>query len=218
MNFLIELFFLGFFWVSSLFSNCGRNILQHWRKNFREVVKSAFYLNNKTFRGKFVFWRKYSLSQVFRVLMKNSANFCRKAFCPIWKTSLQSFRGSSGITLSFSSREFTPTNGFWGKRFGIFQNFFDMVVKTVFFVSLEHFQGNIFLFHKLFKIFSCFQTLRKTFRFFLAKIILLGCQNCFQVSSGYFWKSLFLEANSLNSFFIFGLRSQIFGLSAKFLR
>ena len=49
MRFLIQLFFLWIFWVSSLFSDCGQNILQHWRKNFRKVVKSAFYLNNKLF-------------------------------------------------------------------------------------------------------------------------------------------------------------------------
>ena len=41
-----------------------------------------------------------------------------------------------------------------------------MLVKTVFFVSIEHFWRNIFLFHKLFKIFSCYQTLRKAFRIF----------------------------------------------------
>ena len=84
-----------------------------------------------------------------------------------------------------------------------------MVVKTVFFLSRGHFWRNTFLFHKIFKIFSCFQTLRKTFGF-LAKIILLGCQNCFQVSRGYFWKSLFLKTNSLNCFFSFSLRVQIF--------
>ena len=45
---------------------------------------------------------------------------------------------------------------------------------------------------------------------FLAKKILLGCQNCFQVSRGYFWKSLFLRTNSSNCFSSFGLRAQIF--------
>ena len=65
--------FLWIFSVSSKFFDCGQKILQHWRRNFREVVKSAFYLNNRTFRGKFNFWRKYLLLQVFRVLIKNSA-------------------------------------------------------------------------------------------------------------------------------------------------
>ena len=46
---------------------------------------------------------------------------------------------------------------------------------------------------------------------FWRKKILLGCQNCFQVSRGLFRKSLFLKTNSLNCFFIFGLRAQIFG-------
>ena len=45
---------------------------------------------------------------------------------------------------------------------------------------------------------------------FSAKIFLLGCRNCFQVSRGYFWKSLFLKTNSLNCFFNFGLRAEIF--------
>ena len=89
MNFLIELFFLGFFEFLHCFLTVGRTFC----KNFREVVKSAFYLNNKTFRGKFVFWRKYSLSQIFGVLMKNSANFCRKTFRPIWKTALYNLPG-----------------------------------------------------------------------------------------------------------------------------
>ena len=81
-----ELFFLWTFWVSLLFSDCGQKNLQHWRRNFREVVKSAFYLNNRTFRGKFNFWRKYLFLQIFRVLIENSADICRKVFRPIWKT------------------------------------------------------------------------------------------------------------------------------------
>ena len=42
---------------------------------------------------------------------------------------------------------------------------------------------NFSIFHEVFKFFSCFQTLRKTFGF-LAKFFWLGCQNCFQVSMG----------------------------------
>ena len=49
MRCLSELFFLWIFWVSYLFSDCGQKILQHWRQNFIEVVKSAFYLNIKLF-------------------------------------------------------------------------------------------------------------------------------------------------------------------------
>ena len=41
-----------------------------------------------------------------------------------------------------------------------------MVFKTVFFVSRGHLCTKNFLFLKIFKFFSCFQTLRKTFWFF----------------------------------------------------
>ena len=44
---------------------------------------------------------------------------------------------------------------------------------------------------------------------FLAKIILLGCQNCFQVSSGYFWKTFF-ENKFLELFIYFWSSGTIF--------
>ena len=90
-----ELIFLWTFWVSLLFSNCGQKNLQHCRRNFREGAKSALYLSNRTFRGKFVFSRKNLLSQFFRVLMKISADFCEKGFAPIWKTAF--YTGSGGL-------------------------------------------------------------------------------------------------------------------------
>ena len=90
-----ELIFLWTFWVSLLFSNCGQKNLQHCRRNFRESVKCAFYLNNRTFRWKFVFSRKTLLLQFFRVSMKNSADFCQKGFAPIWKTAF--YTGSGGL-------------------------------------------------------------------------------------------------------------------------
>ena len=60
-DFWVNCFFFELFWVSSLFFNCGKNILQHWRKNFGKFVKGAFYLNNKFFRWKIVFWRNFLL-------------------------------------------------------------------------------------------------------------------------------------------------------------
>ena len=71
------------------------------------------------------------------------------------------------------------------------------------------FEEKNFFFTKLSNFSVDFRLLGKHFGF-LAKIILLGCQNCFQVSRWYFWKSLFLRTNSLNCFSIFGLRAQIF--------
>ena len=92
-----------------------------------------------------------------------------------------------------------------------------MVVKTVFFVSRGHYWRNNFLFHKIFKTFIVFRLWGKHFGF-LAKIILLGCRNCFQVSRGYFWKNLlnfFLKTNRLNCFSIFGLLAQFFWNSSE---
>ena len=86
--------FLWIFWDSSMFSDCGQKILQHWQRKFREVVKSAFYLNNRTFRGKFVFWRKSLLLQIFRVLMKKTRELLSERVPPDLKNCfLHSFRG-----------------------------------------------------------------------------------------------------------------------------
>ena len=117
-DFWLNCFFLWIFWDSSLFPDCGQKILQHWRRKIREVVESAFYLNNRTFRGKFVFWRKSLLLQIFWVLMKKSADFCRKSSARFEKLLSTLIQGYSWIPLSFSSRKFTPTNGLWGKTFG----------------------------------------------------------------------------------------------------
>ena len=48
-DFWVNCFFYDFFWVSSLFSDCGKNILQHWPKIFGKCVKTLFYWNNKFF-------------------------------------------------------------------------------------------------------------------------------------------------------------------------
>ena len=80
-----ELFFLWIFSASWLFSDCGKNILQQCFQNFRKFVTTAFYLNNKAFWRKFVFWRKNLLLQFFRALIKNFADFCRKTFHPVSK-------------------------------------------------------------------------------------------------------------------------------------
>ena len=48
-DFWVNCFFYDFFWASSLFSDCGKNILQHWPKIFGKCVKTLFYWNNKFF-------------------------------------------------------------------------------------------------------------------------------------------------------------------------
>ena len=70
MRFLIELFFPWIFWVSSLFPYCGQDFLQHWRKNFRKVVKSAFHLNNKLFEESVFFEENIYFCSFFEIWCK----------------------------------------------------------------------------------------------------------------------------------------------------
>ena len=116
---LSELFFLWIFWVSSLFSDCGNNNLQHWRKNFANCVKTVFYLYNKFFEEHFFSEEKtYSTffsnfdRKIWGLLSENLPTSLKLCF-------LHLFRGSSCITLSFSLRKFTLTNGLWRKMIGI---------------------------------------------------------------------------------------------------
>ena len=80
-----------------------------------------------------------------------------------------------------------------------------MVVKTIFLVSRGHFWRINFLFHKNFKFFICFQTLRKTFRIF-GENNLVGLSKVFSSVQGIFLEEFFLKTNSLNcfSFLVFG--------------
>ena len=61
-----------------------------------------------------------------------------------------------------------------------------------------------FFFHKIFKIFICFQTLRKHFGF-LAKLFLLGCQNCILWAHWRFLMGQFFLCKSLSIFTVPGL-------------
>ena len=89
-----------------------------------------------------------------------------------------------------------------------------MVVKTAFFVSRGHLWRNNFLFHKIFKTFSCFQVVRKTFRIF-GENILVGLSKLFSSVQGIFLEDFILKTNSLNCFSIFGLRAQFFWTSSE---
>ena len=75
-----------------------------------------------------------------------------------------------------------------------------MVVKTVFFVSRGHFWRNNFLFQKIFKAFSCFQTLRITFRIFGEKN-LVGLSKLFSSVQGIFSEEFVFENKFLEFFF-----------------
>ena len=163
-RFLCELFFLEFYWVSSLLSDCGKNILQHWRKSFGKCVKTVFYLNNKFFRWKFVFCRKYLILQFFRDLIKKIADFCQKTFGPVWKTALYTCsRDLIAQHYHFPWENLRSLTDFEGKFLEFVKSFFDIVVKTVFFVSRRDFSKIFFFFTKSSIVFSCFQILRGKF-------------------------------------------------------
>ena len=88
-----------------------------------------------------------------------------------------------------------------------------MVVKTIFLVSRGHFWRINFLFHKIFKFFSCFQTLRKTFCIF-GENNLVGLSELFSTVQGKFseefvFENKFVEMflyiwSSVTSFWTFG--------------
>ena len=194
---LIQLFFLWIVWVSSLFSDCGKNFLQHWHKNLREVVKSAFYLINKAFRGKCVFWRKYLLLQIFRVLMKNSADFCRNAFSPVWKTAFYTRLGDLlSYHCHFSRENSLLQTEFVGNCLDFCDNFLTWWLKLFSLCPEDMFEETIFFFTKSSEFSVVFETLRKTFRIFGDNNI-VGLSKLLSSVQGIFSDKLFFE----NKFF-----------------
>ena len=186
MRFLIELFFLWIFLVSSLFSYCGPNILQHWRKKFRKDVKGAFYLNNNTFRGKFVIFQKILTFTIFSIFdEKLCAHLSERLPRGLENWFLHSFGGFPCITLSFSSTIFTLTNYFEGKCLEVGKKFFWHGGQNCSLCVQRRFLKKFFLFHEVFKFFSCFQTLRNYFQIF-GENNLVGLSKVFSIVQGLF--------------------------------
>ena len=75
-----------------------------------------------------------------------------------------------------------------------------MVFKTVLFVSRGHFWRNNVLSHRIFKTFSFFQTLRKTFKIF-GENNLVGLSKLFSSVQGIFLEEFIFE-NKLLEFFL----------------
>ena len=74
------------FWFNSFFYEFFFSFVTVFRLWAEYSATGAFYLNNNTFRGRFVFWRTYFFLQFFRSLLTNFADFCRKDFRAVWKT------------------------------------------------------------------------------------------------------------------------------------
>ena len=152
-EFWLNCFLYEFFEFLHCFPTVGRtffNIGTKTLENFREVVKqSCILLGQQNVSRKVCFFNKIF---TFTILLSFDENLCRllsESVPPDLNKCFQhSFRGSCCITLSFSSKKCTPTNGIWGKLFGLLWNFFDMVVKTVFLCPEVIFEENFFFFTK----------------------------------------------------------------------
>ena len=172
-------------------------------------------MNNRTFRGKFVFRRKNLLLQTFRVLMRNSADFCRKELCPIWKTAFYTrSRYLFDYHYRFPRENLRPLTDFKGKRLELYKNFLTRWSK-LFSLCPEDIFGEKMSFLTESSKLSVFFRLWGKHSGFLAKIIWLGCQKCFQVSRGYFWKSRFWKQIFWIVSFFLDFGNIFFGLSAK---
>ena len=99
------------------------------------------------------------------------------------------------------SSKFSVVFRLWGNISDFWQNYSSWVVKTVFLVSRRHFWRNNILFHKTFKFFSCFQTLRKTF-WIIGENILLGLSKLFSSVQGVFLEEFIFE-NIILEFFLY---------------
>ena len=118
-DFWLNCFFYEFFdfrlcfpTVSRTFFNIGAKVLEKLSK-----VHSTWTTN---FSRKVCFLKKIFTFTNFSSFDEKLCGFLSECVRPVLKNCfLHSFRGSSCITLSFFSRKLTPTNGLWGKMFGV---------------------------------------------------------------------------------------------------
>ena len=93
-----------------------------------------------------------------------------------------------------------------------------MVFKTALFVYRGDFWKFFFLFHEVFKFFSCFQTLRNYFQIF-GENNLVGLSKVFSIVQGFFLEELFFKNKFFELFLYFWISGIfLFGLSAKTFR
>ena len=88
------------------------------------------------------------------------------------------------------------------------------MVKTAFFCPEEIFEDIFFLFTNFSSFLDVFRLWGEHFGVF-AKVMWMGCQNCFQVSMGEFRKKCFLRRNSSNWFIFLDFGYKSFGPLAK---
>ena len=108
--------FLSFFAVFRLWEEHSATLAQKRKRSCQKCIL----LEQQNFSRKVCFLKKIFTFRIFPSFDEKLCELLSEGVLPDLKNcSLQSFRGSSGIILSYSSRKFTPADGFWGKSFGV---------------------------------------------------------------------------------------------------
>ena len=120
MRILIDLFFLWFFWVSSPFSDCRQQKSATLAQKLQRSCQKCILLEQQYFSRKVCFLKKINIFTIFSGSDETLCRLLPESLPTVLKNwFLHSFSESFCVTLSFSSRKFTPTNGLWGKMFEI---------------------------------------------------------------------------------------------------
>ena len=117
------------FWLNCFFMNFLSfvNVFRLWAENFATLAQKlqrscqkCILLEQQNFSRKVCFLKKIFSYTNFSSFDEKLCGHLSESVPPDLKNCfLHPFRGSLCITISFSSRKLTPTNGLWGKMFGI---------------------------------------------------------------------------------------------------
>ena len=118
-DFRLNCFFYDFFEFCHCFPTVNRTFFNIGPKTLRKLSK-AHSVWTTNFLRKVCFLKKIFTFTSFSSFDEKLCGHLSENVQPhLKKCFLHPFRGSSCITLSISSRKLTPTNGLWGKMFGI---------------------------------------------------------------------------------------------------
>ena len=209
MRCLIELFSLWIFWVSSLFSDCEQNILHHWRKNFRKVVKGAFYLNNKLFQESLFSEENFYFYKFFEFWWKTLRTSVGKISTRIWKLLSTPVQGIFLHNIIIFLEKNYPYYRTLRENGWNFVNFYWHGGQNCFLFVQRTFLKKYFSFSQNLQNFQLFSDFEENIRIF-GENNLVGLSKLFSSVQGLFLEEFFLENKFLDLFFISGLRAQFF--------
>ena len=202
MIFLIEFFsmnFLSFVTVFRLWAEHTSTMAQKlWKSCRRRLL-----LEQQVFWGKFVSWRKYLPLQIFPVLMKNSADFCRKVFRLIWKTAFYTRSGDLRAEhYHFPRENIRLLTDFEGKCLEFCKVILTWWSKLFFLCPEDIFEEILSFFTKCSK-FSVVLRLSGNHFGILAKNNLVGLSKLFSRVQGIFLEKFYFENKFLEIFLYF---------------